>query len=107
VQTPKAALAVTSLDGQPIATSRQMLVTAVGQVAASAGGGLPFIAQPIDATLTLRGAAPLRLVPLSPGMLPSGGTGVKLSMIEPVRRGGDQIFTLPRGLATHWFMLVP
>ena len=62
-------------DGQPIATSRQMLVTAVGQVAASAGGGLPFIAQPIDATLTLRGAAPLRLVPLSPGMLPLGRHG--------------------------------
>jgi hypothetical protein len=107
VQTPKAALAVTSLDGQPIATSRQMLLTAVGQVAASPGGGLPFVAQPIEASVTLRGSIPLRLVPLSPGMHPSTGVGMKVTMIEPVRRGGEQVFTLPRGLPTHWFMLVP
>jgi hypothetical protein len=107
VQTPKAAVAVTSLDGQPLATSRQMLVTAVGQVAASPGGGLPFVAQPIDATLTLRSSLPLRLVPLAPGTHPGTGAGTKLTMIEPVRRGGEQVFTLPRGLPTHWYMLVP
>ena len=107
VRTPKAALAVTSLDGQPIASSRQLLVTAVGQAAASPGGGLPFMAQPIEATVTLRGTVPLRLVPLSPGMHPSSGTGAKLTMIEPLRRGAEQIFVLPRGLPTHWFMLVP
>jgi len=107
VHTPKAAVVVTSLDGQPISVSRQMLLTAVGQVAASPSGGLPFVAQPIDATLTLRATVPLRLVPLSPGMHPSTGAGMKLTMIEPVRRGGEQIFTLPRGLPTHWFMLVP
>ena len=107
VQTPKATVAVTSLDGQPIATSRQMLVTAVGQVAASPGGGLPFVAQPIAAMLTLRTSVPLRLVPLAPGTHPGSGAGTKLSMIEPLRRGTEQIFTLPRGLPTHWFMLVP
>jgi hypothetical protein len=107
VKTPKAALAVTSLDGQPIATSRQLLVTAVGQAAASPGGGLPFVAQPIDATLTLRGTLPLRLVPLSPSMHPGGGARTNLTMIEPIRRGAEQIFVLPHGLPTHWFMLVP
>jgi hypothetical protein len=107
VSTPKAALAVTSLDGQPIATSRQLLVTAVGQAAASPGGGLPFMAQPIEAALTLRGAAPLRMVPLSPAMHPGRSEGTKLTMIEPIRRGNEQIFVLPRGLPTHWFMLVP
>jgi hypothetical protein len=107
VSTPKATVAVTSLDGQPLATSRQMLVTAVGQVAASPGGDLPFVAQPIEARLTLRSAVPLRLVPLAPGMHPGSGAGMKLTMIEPVRRGGEQVFTLPRGFATHWYMLVP
>src|SRR6185503_3653701 len=107
VQTPKAAVVVTSLDGQPIAQSRQLLLTAVGQVAASPGGGLPFVAQPIEATVTVRGAVPLRLVPLSPGTHPSSGAGMKVTLIEPARRGGEQIFTLPRGLPTHWFMLVP
>jgi hypothetical protein len=108
VKTPKAALAVTSLDGQPLATSRQMLLTAVGQAAASPGGGLPFVAQPIEATLTLKGSIPLRLVPLSPGLHPTTGAGIKVTMIDPVRRGGgEQVFTLPRGLPTHWFMLVP
>jgi hypothetical protein len=107
VQTPKAALAVTSLDGQPIAASRQILITAIGQVAASPGGGLPFVAQPIEGTLTLRGAAARRMVPLPPGMHPAAGPGMKLTMMAPVRRGTDQIFTFPRGVATHWFMLVP
>jgi len=107
VQTPKAALAVTSLDGQPIATSRQMLLTAVGQVAASPGGGFPFVAQPLEATVTLRGSLPLRLVPLSPGLHPTTGGAMKVTLIEPVRRGGEQVFTLPRGIPTHWFMLVP
>jgi hypothetical protein len=32
---------------------------------------------------------------------------MKVTMIEPVRRGAEQVFTLPRGLPTHWFMLVP
>jgi hypothetical protein len=107
VQTSKAAIAVTSLDGQPIAQSRQMLVTAIAQVAASPNGGLPFMAQPINATLTIRNASPLRLVPLSPGTHPSSGPLAPLTMIEPVRRGSEQVFTLPRGLPTHWYMLVP
>ncbi|MET0592219.1 MAG: hypothetical protein ABW133_05940, partial [Polyangiaceae bacterium] len=109
-QTPKASIAVTSLDGQPIARSRQMLVTAVGQAAASLGGGLPFVAQPIEASLTLRGALPLRLVPLSPSTHPGSGASTggapKPAVIEPLRRGNEQIFVLPRGLPTHWYLLV-
>jgi len=107
LQTPKAAAALTSLDGQPIATSRQILLTVVGQAAASPGGGLPFVAQPIEGTVTLRGSIPLRLVPLSPGLHPSTGAGMKVTMIDPIRRGAEQVFALPRGLPTHWFMLVP
>jgi hypothetical protein len=105
-QTPKAAIAVTSLDGQPIAQSRQMLVTAVGQVAASPDGGLPFIAQPIEATLIVKGTLGLRLLPLSPGTHPAAGAPSLPGVIEPIRRGNEQIFTLPRGLPTHWYLLV-
>jgi hypothetical protein len=98
IETPKAAVAVTSLDGRPIATSDKMLVTVVAQVAASPGERLPFLSQPVDGTIAVRARRPLRLVPVAPS-----------DQAKPAAaqaRGDRQAFSLG-GAPTHWFMLVP
>ncbi len=111
IQTPKAAVAVTSLDGKPIASSKKMLVTVVAQVAASQGDALPFLAQPVEGTIAVRAKEPLRLVPLSPRENPTAGNKGAASErpkpIPSVREGERQVFTLARGTPTHWFLLVP
>jgi hypothetical protein len=106
IQTPKAAAAVTSLDGKPIAASKKMLVTLVAQVAPSAGDALPFLAQPVEGTISIRAKQPLRLVPLSPRENP-GPSSDKAKAIAGVAQGERQAFTVARGTATHWFLLVP
>ncbi len=52
LSTAKAAVAVSSLDGQPIATSGKLLVSVTAQ--ASASGRLPFRAEPVLGRLLLR-----------------------------------------------------
>jgi hypothetical protein len=109
IQTPKAAVAVTSLDAKPIASSKKMLVTVVAQVVASPGDKLPFLSQPVEGTIALRAREPLRLVPLAPHDYPSASPPAlgKRTAILPARQGDQQVFTLARGPATHWFLLVP
>jgi hypothetical protein len=106
IQTPKAAAAVTSLDGKPIAASKKMLVTLVAQVTPSAGDALPFLAQPVEGTISIRAKQPLRLVPLSPRENP-GQSSDKPKSVAGVTQGERQSFTVARGAATHWFLLVP
>jgi hypothetical protein len=113
IKTPKAAVAVTSLDKKPIGASNKMLVTLVAQVVASASDALPFLAQPVEGTIAVRAKEPLRLVPLSPREHPSSQGGAKgpapdaTKAILPVRQGDQQVFTIAHGSATHWFLLVP
>jgi hypothetical protein len=106
IRTPKAAVALTSLDEQPIATSKRVLLTAVAQVAPTEGDKLPYLSQPVEGTITLRSAEPLKLTPLSPSTYPPSATaGEKLAPLVPVKKGGEQTFTLARGTPTHWFLL--
>jgi hypothetical protein len=107
IQTPKAAVAVTSMDGKPIAESKKILVTMVAQVAAGADDKLPFVAQPVEGTIGVRAKEPLRLVPLSPRENPGGAAPERAKPILPARQGDLQSFTVTRGVATHWFLLVP
>ncbi len=122
VETPKAAVAFTSLDGRPIASSRSILLTVVGQVAASSGGSLPLLAEPIKGLLSLRSARPaLSMTPLSPTANPApaadrlserrrslGPIAGELSPTLPLRHEGDRyVFQLPQGIATHWFLIQP
>jgi hypothetical protein len=99
VATPKAAVAVSSLDGQPIATSRRLLVTVVAQVAPSPGNKLPLLSQPIEGEVRIRNdAASLELVPLY------AGTPGEATPLPAVRDGEHHVVKLPR-LPTHWFEL--
>jgi hypothetical protein len=54
IDTPQAVVAVTSLDGEPIATSRRLLVTAVARAVAEADGRMPFYSEPVVGRLSLR-----------------------------------------------------
>jgi hypothetical protein len=84
-----------------------MLVTTVAQVVSGPDDKLPFLAQPVEGTITVRAKGPLRLVPLSPRANPPSQAPERFAPIVPVRSGEDQVFTLGRGVPTHWFMLVP
>jgi hypothetical protein len=109
LRTRKATIMVTSLDSKPIASSKRLLVTAVAQVASSPEDKLPFLAEPIEGTVTLRGSGPLRMVPLSPRANPPGSAGTeKLEPTASVSGSGQALtFKLTRGVPTHWFLLVP
>jgi hypothetical protein len=99
LETPKASVAVSSLDGQPIATSRRMLITVVAQVAPSPGNKFPLLSQPIAGEVRIRNdAQALELVPL---YAVKGGdeTPVATSREEAIH-----VITLPNR-PTHWYEL--
>ncbi|HEY2900307.1 MAG TPA: glycosyl hydrolase family 5 [Polyangia bacterium] len=112
IRTPKATVAVTSLDGKPISQSRRMLVTVVGQVVASPGDKMPLLAQPIAGTITLRTARPLRATALSPRAWPiernEHGSPSAGAWQKPLpRHDSESTFEIPSELVTHWFLLTP
>lgn len=57
VETPVAAIAVTSLDGRPLATSRRILVTEAAQ-AFNNPGGQGILSQPLSGTVRLQSTLP-------------------------------------------------
>jgi hypothetical protein len=109
LRTRKATIVVTSLDGQPVASSKRMLLTAVAQVASSPDEKLPFLAEPIEGTITVRRAGRLRMVPLSSrANPPAAGGDEKLEPLVAASSGNQALtFNLARGIPTHWFLLVP
>jgi hypothetical protein len=107
IDTPKASVALTSLDGQPIATSKKILLTVVAQVA-TAADKLPYLAQPVVGTIALHAGAPLKLTPLSPRANPvAAPPAEKLASIAGVQSGKDQVFKITKGTPTHWYLLTP
>lgn len=114
IDTPKATVALTSLDGRPIAASKKILLTVVGQAVASPGGKLPFLAQPVRGSIVLRSTkVPLVMTPLSPTALPQRPDAAAIPTspgFEPVAARPDragQSFALPQKLTTHWWLLEP
>jgi hypothetical protein len=99
IQTPKAAVAVSSIDGKAIGASRNVLITAIARVVASDGGGrMPLLSEPVKGIVFIKGPAGLKLVPLS-------GDGSKLESIETPYLDSGYIVKLPAQRGTHWFML--
>jgi hypothetical protein len=104
VQTPKAAVAVSSLDGRPIAKSERMLVTVVAQVQTQREDALPFLSEPVRGTLSIRSEAKtLQLRPL----LDAAGSRADATAVLGRREGSRFVFELAGDLPTHWFMLEP
>ncbi|MCR4413701.1 MAG: hypothetical protein NUV77_14875, partial [Thermoguttaceae bacterium] len=98
IVTPKAAVAVTSLDGQPIATSRRVLLTAVARVVASPGGKMPMLSEPVEGEITIQAPKGLNLVPLA-------ADGKPLGAVPAPYASGAYTIALPAPRGTHWFLL--
>jgi hypothetical protein len=98
IETPKAAVAVSALDSQPIGRSRRLLITAVARVVASEGGKMPLLSEPVRGELLIRAPAGLRLVPL-------GGDGTQLEPVAMRSADGQYVIPLPASRGTHWFLL--
>lgn len=98
IATPKAAVAVTSLDGQAIDTSRRLLITAIARVVASPGGTLPMLSEPVRGELEIAGRPGLHLVPLAPD-----GKALTPLPVAYAKRRYTVVLPAPRG--THWFLL--
>lgn len=104
LDTPQAAVALTSLDDEPIATSKSILVTVVARSIDHQGR---WAAEPVAGSLAVRTNLPaLELTPLaSNSRAPSAALsrgGVSGAKEDDLLR-----FELPTELATHWFLLRP
>ena len=99
IDTPAAAVALSSLDGKPIGQSGRVLLTAVGRSVASANGELPMLSEPIRGTVTIKGPAGMKLVPLM-------GNGRLMPAVDLPFADGAYTVTLPAPRGTHWFLLV-
>ena len=98
ITTPKAAVAVSSLDGEPIRRSGRLLISAVARAVASPNGRMPLLSEPVAGTLTIEAREGLQLIPLD-------GDGTELPTIDVERRGGSYTIELPAERGTHWFLL--
>jgi hypothetical protein len=98
IVTPKAAVAVSSLDGLPIASSRRVLLTAVARVVASPGGKMPMLSEPVEGEIAIQAPKGLELVPLA-------SDGKPLAAVPTPYAGGAYTITLPAPRGTHWFVL--
>lgn len=99
VATPKATVAVTSLDNEPVVHSHRLLLTLMARVLPGSGEKMPFLSEPVRGTLTLRSQVEgLKLVPLGPD-------GQELPAVALSRQGDRYTLKLPPERGTHWFIL--
>lgn len=98
MQTPKAAVAVSSLDGKAIGESRRILLSAVGRVVASKGGRMPLLSEPVRGVVRVAGPAGLKLMPLA-----GDGKGFREVAVKYV--AGKYVIEIPVERGTHWFLL--
>jgi hypothetical protein len=100
LDTSAAAIALSSLDGRPIASSHDLLLTCVAQVAPSAGDLPPLRAEPVRGTIALRSShAQLSWQPLGAGA--AAGPGHRTTAIDGVHR-----FAL-EGAPVHFWRVTP
>lgn len=98
IHTPFAVVIVSSLDGEPIASSSRLLVTACGR-ASAIGGRLPFYTEPVTGQVRIRTSTTgLTLKPM-------GGDGAPLDTSPAEYEGGECVIELAPADETHWYIL--
>jgi hypothetical protein len=98
-KTSKAVVALTSVDNEPLASSRFILITAVGQGRPSSAENYPFLSEPVAGTITLRTkTSGLELLSL-------GADGKVVTRTAPSPVEGSLVIRLPAGRGTHWYVL--
>jgi hypothetical protein len=98
IATPKAAVAVSSLDERAIGKSSRVLISAVARAIPSQGGRMPMLSEPVKGKITIAAPSGLKLIPLA-------GDGAELDEIELKYAAGKYTVELPAQSGTHWFIL--
>ncbi len=98
IGTPKASVAVSSMDSNPISASRRLLITAVGRTVANANNEKPLFSELVEGLIRIKAPAGLRLYALA-------SNGAKWIPPAPDYREGAYEIVLPVSLGTHWFVL--
>ena len=99
VENAKAVVALTSLDDEPLASSRRILVTAVARAITDRPERPPFRSEPVVATINLRSkSSAVQLLALGP----NGKTTERVAL-----KNGPDGYTaqLPTQRGTHWYIL--
>jgi hypothetical protein len=100
--TPKAVVALTSLDDRPLPSSRLVLITAVARAIPSSSRPaphLPFLSEPVVGEIILdTDASGLQLLALGPD-------GSVRGRLTPPRGADGLAIRLPAGQGTHWYLL--
>jgi hypothetical protein len=97
IDVPKAAVALSSLDGRPLAQSRKVLISTIARMAVGADNQVRT--EPVAGTITLRSAvAGLHLTPLA-------GDGHRLGPVPLASHDSRYTIVLPTDKGTHWFVL--
>ena len=96
--TPKAAVAVSSLDGEAIGKSQKILISAVARAVPSSGGRMPMLSEPVEGRIQIAGPRGLKLIPLT-------GDASRLRALKAEYDDGKYSVELPAQSGTHWFLL--
>lgn len=97
IRTPKAVVAVSSLDGLPIRDSRRLLITVVARVIAPENR-LPFRSEPVIGELTIRAPAGLTCRALGPDATAEPGPAT-------VYVDGAYQLSLGAEVNSHWYVI--
>ncbi|WP_165251491.1 glycosyl hydrolase family 5 [Paludisphaera soli] len=99
IETKKAVVALTSVDDQPLAKSRFVLITAVARAMADPNKKVAYLSEPVVGTIELKTDVPdLELLALA-----ADGRVAARSRPEPV--DGRVRIKLPAAGGTHWYVL--
>jgi hypothetical protein len=97
--TPKAVVALTSLDEEPLSRSRTILITAMARAATKPQDHPPFFSEPTVGTIILRTRkSGLQLLALGPN-------GRVSERVEPQTSPEGLSIHLPTRRGTHWYVL--
>ena len=98
-RTPKAVVALTSIDDQPLGKSRFILVTAVARAVIGENNRAPMLSEPVEGAIVLKTETDdLQLLALA-------ADGKVASRQATNRADGLISFALPAGRGTHWYVL--
>ncbi|MDX9753732.1 MAG: hypothetical protein RBU29_07205 [bacterium] len=98
IQTPKATIAITSLDNTPIAQSNQILITIMARVMADENNRFPLFSEPVQGRIQITAQADMALFPLQGGQH-------RLAEIPIPYHNTQYTLDLPLPEGTHWFVL--
>ena len=97
IAVPKAAVALSSLDQQPLRQAKKILISTIARM--SIGADKQSRTEPVAGTITLASTVKgLRLIPLK-------SDGGKMNPIELTAQSGIYTIILPTDKGTHWFVL--